>query len=174
MKTHIRTAIAILGLSVATHALADITVELHAVNEDGVGIAIGNVVISESPYGLVFTPALNGLQAGLHGFHVHENASCEAGEKDGKRVPALAAGGHYDPAGSKKHSAPWSDGHLGDLPPLFVDANGAASQPVLAPRLKLADLKGRSLMIHAGGDNHADHPAALGGGGVRVACGVIK
>jgi len=28
-------------------------------------------------------------------------------------------------------------------------------------------------MVHAGGDNHADHPAPLGGGGERVACGVI-
>ncbi len=88
MKTHIRTAIAILGLAVTTQVLADITVELHAVNGDGVGIAIGNVVISESPYGLVFTPALNGMQAGLHGFHVHENASCEAGGPAKKTVNA--------------------------------------------------------------------------------------
>ena len=28
-------------------------------------------------------------------------------------------------------------------------------------------------MIHAGGDNHADHPAPLGGGGGRIVCGVI-
>jgi Cu-Zn family superoxide dismutase len=28
-------------------------------------------------------------------------------------------------------------------------------------------------MIHAGGDNHADHPAPLGGGGMRIACGVV-
>ena len=39
---------------------------------------------------------------------------------------------------------------------------------------ELADVQGRSLMVHAGGDNHADHPAPLGGGGARVACGVIK
>ncbi|HPY41396.1 MAG TPA: superoxide dismutase [Cu-Zn] SodC2, partial [Thiolinea sp.] len=29
-------------------------------------------------------------------------------------------------------------------------------------------------MIHMGGDNHADHPAPLGGGGARMVCGVIK
>ncbi len=28
-------------------------------------------------------------------------------------------------------------------------------------------------MVHAGGDNHADHPAPPGGGGARVVCGVI-
>jgi len=38
---------------------------------------------------------------------------------------------------------------------------------------KLADLAGHSLMIHAGGDNHSDHPMPLGGGGARIACGVV-
>jgi Cu-Zn family superoxide dismutase len=28
-------------------------------------------------------------------------------------------------------------------------------------------------MLHAGGDNYADQPAALGGGGARMACGVV-
>jgi len=45
---------------------------------------------------------------------------------------------------------------------------------LLAPRLQLTDLAGRSLMIHAGGDNYSDTPAALGGGGPRAACGVVK
>jgi Cu-Zn family superoxide dismutase len=54
-----------------------------------------------------------------------------------------------------------------------VGADGVANQPVLGPRLKLGDLKGRSLMVHAGGDNHADHPAPLGGGGARIVCGVV-
>jgi Cu-Zn family superoxide dismutase len=44
---------------------------------------------------------------------------------------------------------------------------------VLAPRRQSADVKGRALMIHVGGDNHADHPAPLGGCGARLACGVI-
>jgi len=109
----------------------------------------------------------------VHGFHIHENGSCESAMKDGQAVAGLAAGGHYDPLGSKKHGSPWGDGHLGDLPGLVVDAAGKASYAVLAPRLKLADIKGRSLMVHAGGDNHADHPMPLGGGGQRMACGVI-
>jgi Cu-Zn family superoxide dismutase len=29
-------------------------------------------------------------------------------------------------------------------------------------------------MIHAGGDNYADKPKKLGGGGERIACAVIK
>jgi Cu-Zn family superoxide dismutase len=161
-------------LAAPTLAMADLSIPMNLVDGQGNSTAIGSVTVSESPYGLVFTPALNGLAPGLHGFHVHENPSCAPKEKDGKPVPALAAGGHFDPAGSKRHAAPWGDGHLGDLPALYVDASGNAANPVLAPRLKMADLKGRSLMIHAGGDNHADHPAPLGGGGPRVACGVIQ
>ena len=155
-------------------ALADTTVQMSMVDAKGATTNIGQVAISESKYGLVFTPALKGLPAGIHGFHLHQNSSCDPKEKDGKMVPALAAGGHYDPSDSKRHDTPWGDGHLGDLPALFVDAEGNASQPVLAPRLKTADLAGRSLMVHVGGDNHADHPAPLGGGGARMACGVMN
>ena len=157
-----------------TPAFADVLVPMNFVNEKGVGASVGQVIISESKYGLVFTPSLQGLIPGLHGFHLHQNASCEPKEKDGKMVAAGAAGGHYDPAATNVHGTPWGDGHIGDLPPLYVDVNGTATQAVLAPRLKLSDLKGRSLMIHAGGDNHADHPAALGGGGARISCGVIQ
>lgn len=153
-------------------ALAGVTI--NAVDATGVGAPLGEVAVAETPYGLVFTPALAGLAPGLHGFHVHENGECKPGSKDGKAVAGLAAGGHYDPDKSGRHGTPWGDGHRGDLPPLHVDADGKAASPVLAPRLKLADLKGRSLMIHAGGDNHADHPAPLGGGGARVACGVFR
>jgi superoxide dismutase, Cu-Zn family len=149
------------------------TVPLTIVTDQGKGAAIGEVVISQTRYGVVFTPALTGITPGLHGFHVHENPSCAAQEKDGKPVPALAAGGHYDPAGTKQHGLPWGEGHLGDLPALYVDGTGKANNPVLAPRLKLKDVAGRALMIHMGGDNYADQPAPLGGGGVRIACGVI-
>ena len=154
-------------------ALAETRVQMASVDEKGVGKALGKVVISETPYGVVFSPSLSGLPPGLHGFHVHENPSCAPKEKDGKQVAARAAGGHLDPAASNRHGLPWGDGHLGDLPALFVDAQGNAAQPVLAPRLKIADLKGRSLMVHTGGDNQSDHPTALGGGGERLACGVI-
>lgn len=146
---------------------------MNQVSETGVGTKLGQVVVSESKYGLVLTPALAGLTPGLHGFHIHQNADCSSKEKDGKMIPALGAGGHYDPENSNRHGTPWGDGHMGDLPALYVDASGNAAQPVLAPRLKMADLKGRSLMIHIGGDNHSDHPAVLGGGGARVVCGAF-
>ncbi|MCC2959811.1 superoxide dismutase family protein [Massilia sp. IC2-278] len=157
----------------AVHA-AEMRATMNAVSDAGVGKSTGTVTISETKYGLVFTPKLDGLPPGVHGFHVHENKSCDTNQKDGKPVPAGAAGGHLDTTGSKKHGLPWGDGHIGDLPALYVESSGAAMNPVLAPRLKLADVKGKALMVHAGGDNHADHPAPLGGGGARIVCGIIE
>jgi len=159
---------------IAAAQAADRLVPMDLVDAAGKQAWIGEVTVSETAYGLVFTPQLRGLPPGLHGFHLHENPSCGPKDKDGKPVAALAAGAHYDPDASGRHGSPWSDGHRGDLPPLYVDAEGSAIQAVLAPRLKMTDIIGRALMLHAGGDNHADHPAALGGGGARIACGVIE
>jgi Cu-Zn family superoxide dismutase len=152
----------------------DIVVKVNLVDEHGVGKEIGTVAASDSKYGLILTPQLSDLTPRLHGFHVHDKPDCSHAMKDGKAVPALAAGGHYDPAGTGKHEGPYGNGHLGDLPALYVAADGKATLPVLVPRLKVADIKGRSLMIHAAGDNYSDAPAPLGGGGARVACGVVK
>lgn len=167
------TAVVFISL-IGSATAAEISVPLNTVNEQGTVKSIGNVTISESPHGLVFSPSLEGLPAGVHGFHVHENPSCGPKDKDGKPVAALAAGGHYDPAASKHHGAPWGDGHLGDLPGLVVNYSGKADYAVLAPRLKLQDVKSRALIIHAAGDNYSDLPAPLGGGGARIACGIIK
>lgn len=165
----------LLTLAFATPvAFANVAVPMHSVDDKGVGTTVGHVIVTESKHGLVFTPNLQGLAPGVHGFHLHQNGSCDTAEKDGQIVPAGAAGGHYDPAGTNEHGTPWGNGHLGDLPPLYVQSDGSAMQPVLAPRLKIEDIQGKALMIHAGGDNHSDHPAPLGGGGARVSCGVIK
>ncbi|NWA04177.1 superoxide dismutase family protein [Pseudomonas gingeri] len=153
---------------------ATLEVPMNLVSADKAPVAIGSVTISETEYGLLFTPNLKGLPAGIHGFHVHENGSCEAGVKDGVKVAGLAAGGHFDPEKSGKHLGPYGKGHLGDLPALYVTADGIANYPVLAPRLqKISQIKGHALMFHEGGDNHMDMPMPLGGGGARMACGVI-
>lgn len=153
-----------------------LTVEMELLDPVNGNKPLGHVYVTESNYGLVFTPELKGLTAGLHGFHIHENPSCVPKEKDGELIAGLEAGGHWDPHNTKKHGFPWSDeAHLGDLPALYTDVDGNANNPVLAPRIKtLAEIKGRSLMIHVGSDNHSDHPAPLGGGGARMACGIIK
>ena len=53
---------------------------------------IGDIVVTESPYGLVFTPFLKGkISEGLHGFHIHVNPD---GGPDEKGVLGMKAGGH--------------------------------------------------------------------------------
>lgn len=139
------------------------------------GQHLGQVLIQDSQFGgILITPSLKGLPVGTHGFHIHMMPSCASSMTDGHKVVAGAAGGHLDPAQTNMHAGPYGAGHLGDLPVLVVDEGGTASLPVLAPRLKLADLHGHTLMIHMNGDNYSDKPAANGGGGARFACGVIQ
>lgn len=164
-----------LTAAAGAHAADQLQASMTLVGPDGTGKPIGVVTVTESRSGLVFTPNLTNLPPGSHGYHVHETGSCGTNEKDGKKVPAGAAGGHFDPTGAKHHAGPSGDGHLGDLPPLVVGDNGAASTAVTAPRLtRLSEVKGKALMIHAGGDNFSDQPKPLGGGGERIACGVIQ
>ena len=152
----------------------DIIVPMALLDVENGNKIVGEVRISYNNYGALFQAEIEGLPQGIYGFHVHENPSCDPAEKDGKMVAGLAAGGHWDPQNTGAHLGPWNNGgHLGDLPALAVDAEGKV-QPVLAPRIEdIADLYGRSLMIHAGGDNYSDHPAPLGGGGAGKYCGVI-
>lgn len=148
-----------------------IVVPVELLSKDG-NTQIGQVVIVESQYGLVFYPQLSKLAAGMHGFHIHEHPDCGL-TPDGL---GMKAGGHWNPTKAPNHSFPWDDnGHKGDLPSLYVNADGVANSPVLAPKLKkLDEVRQRSLMIHVGGDNYHDQPAKLGGGGARMACGIIK
>ena len=129
--------------------------------------SLGTITATNTAYGLLLTPNLQGLSPGLHGFHLHVNPSCDN--------HGLAAGGHFDPQNTGQHNGPYvENSHLGDLPALFVDQNGKSTLPVLAPRLTENDLQHHAIMIHQGGDNYSDHPLSLGGGGARVACGVVQ
>ncbi|EKD54886.1 MAG: Superoxide dismutase [Cu-Zn] [uncultured bacterium] len=162
-----KTCLSVLCFMLSTGAIADVTVNMYTTTEKGQGQFVGTVTISESPYGLLLTPHLSHLPPTLHGFHVHQMPSCADN--------GMAAGGHLDPKHTEKHLGPYNDkGHLGDLPALYVTHDGSATLPVVAPRIKnVAQLKGHSLMIHDGGDNYSDTPEKLGGGGKRMACGVI-
>ena len=105
----------------------DVVVKINLVNEQGVGKDIGTITAADSEFGLILTPKLSDLTAGMHGFHVHDKPDCSHAMKDGKAVSALAAGGHYDPTNTGKHEGPYGNGHLGDLPALYVAADGKAT-----------------------------------------------
>ena len=168
--SRITALVASIGLSLACHA--DMIVRVNKVTPEGIGATIGTATITQTDDGVRFKPDLKGLKPGEHGFHVHEKPSCDPMKQGGVPVAALAAGGHYDPDHTGHHKGPEGNGHRGDLPRLVVDGKGMATEAVVAPRLTLNELKGHSLMIHEGGDNYSDSPP-MGGGGARIACGVI-
>ena len=184
-----KTAALFVGVALAVAALpamgADITIRMRSITATGVGNDIGKIRAVDTAKGLRLVPRLSGLAPGAHGFHVHQNPSCGAKGTNGQMGPGLAAGGEVgaanattlarlgSPAKTGRHEGPGGKGHLGDLPVLMVDKDGLAKTPVTAPRLKVADLWGHAIIIHAGGDNYSDQPAALGGGGARVACATV-
>ena len=89
----------------------------------------------------------------------------------------MAAGGHWDPEGTGEHRGPNARGHKGDLPVLqvLVDEDGAkdVKRVMYAPHIAPDEVSGLALIIHENGDNYRDEPKPLGGGGPRIACGII-
>lgn len=177
VRTVAAAGLVLLAAAVQPVLAAEKTITLHAISATGIGAEIGTVTARDTAQGLMLIPDLRQLSPpGPHGFHVHDKPDCGPGPgADGRPAAGMAAGGHYDPRKAGAHRGPHDrSSHLGDLPPLVVNENGTATLPVLAPRLKVSNLTGRAIMVHAGGDNYSDQPAPLGGGGARIACGVIR
>jgi Cu-Zn family superoxide dismutase len=155
--------IIILAFGIATSFAAEIVVTINSTEKSDK--TVGQITFTDSQHGLLITPKLNNLPPGPHGFHLHEHPDCADHGK--------AAGSHFDPQGTGTHLGPYGKGHLGDLPVLYVNEDGSTTIPSLAPRLKVSELNNLSVMIHEGSDTYSDTPE-LGGGGARIACGVIK
>ena len=171
MTYSLRVLTASTALLLATAALAQgVTVDINRISDSGVGEKLGSILVTEQN-GVTFKVTVSDLPKGQRGFHIHEKGDCGPAMKDGKMTAGEAAGPHFDPDGKKSHKGPKGMGHKGDLPVLQGSDKGIL-QTVTAPRLKLADIKGRSIVIHEGGDNYTDNPENGGGKG-RVACGVI-
>jgi Cu-Zn family superoxide dismutase len=99
---------------------------------------------------------------GPHGFHIHEFGTCEIGEPND---PFTAAGEHWNPD-NQPHG-----NHAGDFPVLFSNG-GLARVSFFTDRFKVADIIGRSVLIHEHPDDYRTQPA--GNSGRRLACGVIE
>ncbi len=68
-----------------------VVIEMHRIGR--IGPVIGAVTAADSAGGLELRPALGELPPGPHGFHVHENPSCEPGETDGNNPGRPLGGG---------------------------------------------------------------------------------
>ena len=134
------------------------------------GAAMGVVVLTEGPNGVLISADVTGLSPGAHGFHIHGVGAC---------TPDFsAAGGHFAPGG-EGHGFQHEDGsHAGDLPNLHAGADGSARADVFTDKITLAadadtsifDEDGSAIIIHAKPDSYGPEPGA----GDRVACGVIE
>ncbi len=94
---------------------------------------------------------------GFFGFHIHAGSGCAG--------PDFAdTGSHYNPTEASHPS------HAGDLPPL-LSCNGNAYLKVATGRFRIADILGRTVVIHDSPDDFHTQPA--GNAGTKIACGVI-
>ncbi len=150
--------------------------DVYLATTSGLKQKIGEVSFSDTKSGLLVNVDLKDLPPGKHGFHIHENPDCGADiDAMGKTQPALKAGGHYDPDKTGHHMGPnHENGHRGDLPVLNVTPDGTVKTSFTVKNLTVQEIKNRSIMVHANGDNYSDEPVVLGGGGARIACGIIK
>jgi superoxide dismutase, Cu-Zn family len=155
MQFHLRSiailslfAVSILLVGTRSAGAATATATINSISATGVGESLGTVTFMDTAQGMVITPKLSGLPPREHGFHIHEKGDCGPGMNQGKLAAGFAAGGHYDPAHTKKHLGPLSTiGHRGDLPVLVVDNKGDATEAVTAPHITVAEISGRSIMI---------------------------
>lgn len=157
---------------------------------DAGGQEVGKLSMRSTEHGKVeVSVRVSGLDAGVHGFHVHETGTCDPKAVDpdtGKPAPFATAGGHHNPTDASHGD------HDGDLPSLLVTEDGAAAGSFATDRFtidELLDQDGSAVMIHAGRDNFANIPEryttngkpgpdadtlATGDAGARAACGVIE
>lgn len=124
----------------------------------------GGVWVSATITGLPpFQPASDGkAPIGPHGFHIHEKGDCSVGDPVN---PFQATGSHFNPT-HQPHG-----NHAGDFPVLFSN-RGLAQIAFFTDKFAVADIVGRSVVIHQNPDDFRTEPA--GDSGKRLACGVIS
>jgi len=102
--------------------------------------------------------------------HLHTVGQCDA--------PGFTtAGGHLNPHGKQHGSQNPAGSHLGDLPNITINNNGAgaASAQLSGSSSELEallfDADGTALVVHAAADDYKTDPT--GNSGARIACGVL-
>ncbi|QKY70400.1 superoxide dismutase family protein [Lentibacillus sp. CBA3610] len=148
---------------------ASVTVDLKNGDEQSVGTA----ELEQVSNGVNITLEGTDIPKGTHGFHIHENGTCESPDFE-------SAGGHFNPDDTD-HGFDTSDGpHAGDLPNITVSEDGTVTMSYLAKDVtletgsnnSLLDDGGTALMIHEGKDDGESQPS--GDAGNRFACGTIS
>ena len=162
-------ATAIAGAAMAQPA--SVTVDLKGPK----GEDLGKATLTEAPKGVLLKIEAKGLTPGWHGLHFHEKGDCSSAD-------FKSAGGHVHGGTTKVHGLLNPEANeAGDLPNLYVGADGVGAAEVFSPwtsltgageRVALQDADGSAVVVHAKADDHSSQP--IGGAGDRVACAVVK
>lgn len=127
----------------------------------------GVIAFSKGEKGIRIRAGIEGLDPGMHGFHIHEYGDCSSPD-------ATSAGGHFNP-GDMPHASPIADKHhVGDMGNIEADGTGLARLDQLDPHMTFQgpnSIIGRAVIVHASQDDLTTQPT--GNAGPRVACGVI-
>lgn len=129
----------------------------------------------------------------FHGIHIHANDvttngnGCIADPTQASSTWFVSADGHW-----KKDPTELHGHHAGDLPSVFVNADGTAKLRFVVDKLTPREVVGRAVVLHAGPDNFGNVPVgpaadqytagttalaktqATGNAGDRFGCGVIR
>ncbi|XP_023172631.1 copper chaperone for superoxide dismutase [Drosophila hydei] len=133
--------------------------------------AVRFTTITAKQAGVVVDGVVDGLEPGLHGFHIHESGDVSSG--------CASVGNHYNPRNSP-HGSPQADAtnrHAGDLGNIRADETGRATFRFVDPALDMWDIIGRAVVITANADDLGcgSNPQSRidGNSGERIACGII-
>lgn len=114
---------------------------------------------------------VEGVPAGMHGFHVHDGSECVAPDY-------TSAGGHFNPEGTEHACPPTLPRHAGDFGNVEVGEDGTGHLEVYVSS-DLASVApgphsvvGHAVILHAGEDDCISQPTGAAGG--RLACGIIE
>jgi Cu-Zn family superoxide dismutase len=131
---------------------------------------IGTAILTEMPHGLLVSIDFKNLPPGWRALHIHGTGDCSDHHDHFKK-----AGSHAAAEGQEHGFLSAKGPHKGDLPNIFVIADGTVKADFYTNLITAADLAhkdGMSMMVHAEKDDYQSDPA--GNAGTRLACGVVE
>jgi len=160
------------------------------------GTRVGSVVFSDERHSDETEVTVHLRRAssltGFHGLHIHANDvstngdGCIADPGQPSATWFVSADGHWKHDPTELHGQ-----HAGDLPSVFVNADGSATVEFDIDKLTPREVIGRAVVLHAGADNFGNVPVgagadqytpgstalaktqATGNAGDRFECGVV-
>jgi Cu-Zn family superoxide dismutase len=139
---------------------------------DGRKDVLGGITAWQDSQGTNFKIVVTRFTPGFKGFNLLAHGDCSPAIRDGRMELGGAAGGVYNPTQAKAHDGPFGGGFIGALPKTEANENGWIFMTLVAPEIRLQDLRGRALVLREYNDNYKNAPP-LGGSGGIASCGLV-